>query len=162
MNVEQIMTRNPATCGPEDPCDAAARIMWEQDVGCVPVVDSSNRVVGMITDRDICMAAYTQGRCLRELCVSEAMAKRVLCASPKDSLAKAEETMRDGQIRRMPVTDGGGRLLGILSLNDLAREAIRERGTRRRELGGEEVMTTLAAICEPRASQAMVQAADAE
>ena len=63
MNVEQLMTTDLRTCSPEDTLDCAARIMWEKDCGVVPIVDGADRVVGMITDRDICIASYTQIGC---------------------------------------------------------------------------------------------------
>lgn len=76
MKVEQLMTRNPKTCGPDEPLEAAARLMWDHDVGCVPVVDKG-QVVGMITDRDVCMAAYIEGARLNTVPVSRAMSTTV-------------------------------------------------------------------------------------
>ena len=123
MNVEQVMTTDVMTCRPGDNLNSAARIMWEHDCGCVPVVDDNERVVGMITDRDICMAAYTQGRPLQALGVAGAMSRSVCCCKPADRLETAEELMRTHQVRRLPVMDDQGRLVGILSLGDLARQA---------------------------------------
>ena len=74
MKVEQLMTMNPSSCHPEDTMQQAARIFWEHDCGCAPVTDHDAHVVGMITDRDVCMAAYTQGKPLTELSVASAMA----------------------------------------------------------------------------------------
>jgi len=149
MNVSQIMTRNVFTAGPNDTLAKAAQIMWEKDVGCVPIVEEG-RVIGMITDRDICMAAYMRGDSLQTLPISSAMSRQVHACSPKQSLADAEEVFRTRLIRRMPVLDANGALVGILSLNDLAREAIRQQGRRGRELGGDEVTATLAAVSQPR------------
>jgi CBS domain-containing protein len=64
MEVGQLMTRNPRVCSIDGTLEQAAAIMWESDCGCVPLVDSEGKVTGMITDRDVCMAAYTQGRTL--------------------------------------------------------------------------------------------------
>jgi CBS domain-containing protein len=122
MNVEKIMTRGVKTCGPEDTLWTAAQIMWENDCGCVPVV-KDNKVVGMITDRDICMAAWTQDARLSELRVSPVCSHEPLLCSPHDTVAKAEEIMRTRQVRRLPVVDEN-RLVGILSLNDIARTAV--------------------------------------
>ena len=80
----------------------------------------------MLTDRDICMAAYTQGRPLGEMQVSSAMSRQLFSCRPEDSLAKAEEIMRTNRIRRLPVIDADRHLVGILSLDDIAREATRE------------------------------------
>jgi CBS domain-containing protein len=62
MSVKDLMTKNVKTCRPSDLLNAAARIMWEEDCGCVPVVGDDNQLVGMLTDRDICMATYTRNQ----------------------------------------------------------------------------------------------------
>jgi CBS domain-containing protein len=160
MHVENVMKRDVKTCRREDFLDAAARTMWEHDCGCVPVVDDEGHVVGMLTDRDICMAAYTRGATLASLRVDGAMATTVYCCGPKDSLATAERTMRTNQIRRLPVTATDGRLVGILSLNDLAREAANGHGRKAKaDVTPREVSDTLAAICEPRCHEAVAHVA---
>jgi CBS domain-containing protein len=121
MNVREIMTSTVETCRWDDDLARAAQIMWEHDCGCVPVVDHEQKVVGVLTDRDICMAAYTQGRKLSEIPVSTAAAHKVLSCTPDDAIETAEAIMRNGQVRRLPVLDGGGRLAGMLSLGDVAR-----------------------------------------
>ena len=73
MKVEQLMSRDVKTCQATEMLNRAAQLMWENDCGCVPVVDEDGRAVGMITDRDVCMAAYTQGRLLDALPVASAM-----------------------------------------------------------------------------------------
>ena len=123
MKVEDVMTRNVESCGVNQSLSAAARIMWEKDCGCVPVVDPDGRCVGMLTDRDICMAAYTQGQPLWAISVSSAMSHVVHGCLPGDSLSRAELLMRAHQVRRLPVMGFDGQLIGILSLADLAREA---------------------------------------
>ncbi len=147
VRVAEVMTRNPRTCGPGDTLHRAAQIMWETDCGCVPVVDGDGRVHAMITDRDICMAALTQGRHLGEISVSSAASKGVIAAREGDSLEMAEELMKRHQIRRLPVTDAEGRLLGILSMGDLARHA--QFGPRHNGLDAAHISTTLSGICKP-------------
>ncbi len=142
MNVEQCMTRNPKTCSEWDSLESAARIMWENDCGAVPVVDSSSRLVGIITDRDTCMAAYTQGAPLHAIRLSSAMAKQVFSCAPKDSVETVERTMAKHRVRRMPVVDSQRRVVGILSIGDLARIAVK--GAERTAIGA-----TLASISEP-------------
>jgi CBS domain-containing protein len=152
MRVEELMTKSLRTCRPDDTLSQAARIMWEADCGAVPVVsgDGEGRVVGIVTDRDACMAAYTRGQALEQLHVREAMATDLRCCRPSDTLAEAETAMRSAQVRRLPVVDESGHLVGLVSLADLAREAARERGSKRPAIGEDEVGDTLAAICEPR------------
>jgi CBS domain-containing protein len=131
--------------------------MWDNDIGCVPVVDDQNRVEGMITDRDICMAAYTRGQPLSQLDVGSAMSRPAHSCSPDHSVVEAETIMRARCVRRMPVVDKAGQLVGILSLNDLVREAARQRGRKGRELGGDEITATLAAVSQPRSGNEAVQ-----
>jgi CBS domain-containing protein len=125
--------------------------MWDHDCGCLPVADGDGvtRVVGVITDRDICMCALFQSKPLQELRVSDAMAKQVQTCRPSDSLADAEKTMREARIRRLPVVDEEGALVGMISLADLAQEAARERAATSQEITETEVSDTLAAICQP-------------
>lgn len=151
MQVEQLMARPVECCRPEDTLARAAQLMWDHDCGCLPVCggDGAARVVGVITDRDISMCALFQDKPLRELRVSEAMAKQVQVCRASDTLADAEKTMREARIRRLPVVDEEGTLVGIISLADLAQEAARERTASKQEITETEVGDTLAVICAP-------------
>jgi CBS domain-containing protein len=148
MRVAEIMTSPVATCPDSARLNEAARVMWECDCGSVPVVDGEGRLRGMITDRDICMAAYTQGTTLREIPVASVMAEQLLVCHVDDSVDTAEQLMREGQVRRIPVIDNDGRPAGIVSMNDVTRAAA---GQRRSNLD-REVVETLAAVGEPRSS----------
>ena len=150
MLVSELMQKRVMTCSRDHGLALAAQIMWENDCGCVPVVDEANVVVGMVTDRDICMAAYLNGRSLQEIEVREAMSMQVLSCRPEDWIADAESIMRREQVRRLPVTDGNSRLVGLLSLNDIAMEAERERESRLKKVTLEEVGLTLSAVSHPR------------
>jgi CBS domain-containing protein len=149
MQVEHLMTKQVKSCSPEDTLDRAAHLMWEGDCGCLPVVTGNgiNRVVGVITDRDICMSALFQGKPLRDLHVSAAMAKQLLACSPRDALSAVESTMRRARVRRLPVIDDRGALIGIIALADLAREAVRTHGATNKSVSEGHVGDTLAAIC---------------
>lgn len=138
MQVEQIMTRQPATCRADETLNQAARIMWERDCGFVPVVDDAGHVVGVVTDRDACMGAYTQGRALGEIPVTTAMSKRVHFCHPEEELGRALDVMRHEGVRRLVVIDNRERLVGVLSLGDAV-------------LGGAatvEIASTLHDVCE--------------
>ncbi len=149
MRVENLMTKGIRTCAPETRLNEAVRLMWEGDCGCIPVV-ASDRVVGVVTDRDACMAAYTRGRPLWEIPVRDAMATAVRTCGAADTLERAVETMREAKVRRLPVVDAAGHVIGLLSLSDIARAISTERLARvRRELSTA-VAEALAAICEPR------------
>lgn len=150
MNVSDLMTTAVKSCGVHDDLQRAAQLMWEHDCGVVPVIDDDGRVVGMITDRDVCMAAYTHGQPLWQLAVTDAMAKHVHGVSETDPVEIAETLMRRVGVRRVPVLDSERHLKGILSMNDLARHAHGSVGRKANGLSGDSVVRTLAAICAPR------------
>lgn len=120
MRIDQIMTSPVYTCHPEEHLDAAARIMWERDTGFVPVVDEADRPVGVITDRDICMAAYTRGIPVASIRVWEAMSQKLHSVKETESVGTAESIMRKHRVRRLPVVGHDGAVVGVLSLNDIA------------------------------------------
>ena len=137
------MVREVMACSPDDNLNRAAQIMWESDCGCVPVVDNAARVLGMLTDRDICMAAYTQGRTLNDIPVSIAMSSEVFACRPDDDLLDAQKVMRSHQVRRLPATDSEGRLVGVLSLTDIVRAVARK------AVSKVTVADTLVTVCAP-------------
>ncbi len=158
MRVEELMTHPVKTCRSSDSLNAPAQIMWECDVGCVPVVNAANQVVGMITDRDIAMAAYTQGTPLEVIRVESAMSKHVHTCGPLDSVSSAEKAMQANQVRRLPVVDPAGELVGVVSMNDIAIEAAREKGMRRPAVPLDGLALTLASVCQRRGPVPIVEA----
>src|SRR5262249_35663677 len=144
MRVQEVMAKDPKTCRANDTLVAAARILWDHDCGCVPVVDDQGRPVGIVTDRDACMAAYTRGRRLDEIAVHGAMAKTLFTCRADDGLAQAVALMQQKQVRRLPVGDERGRLCGGLSVADARRAAGEGRDPHGPVLGA------LAAIAAPR------------
>jgi predicted transcriptional regulator len=137
MDVKRLMRHEFLSCTPEDTLNRAAQIMWEEGCGSVPVVDTNFRPIGFLTDRDICMAAYTQGRPLAEIKVETAMAKKVVCCGGEDDLACAAQMMRENCLRRLVVVDGRGALIGLLDLDDIACESQRNlRGSSDHNLAG--------------------------
>jgi CBS domain-containing protein len=124
MRADDLMTPDVLTCSPAATLEQAARAMWEHDVGCLVVVDAERHVLGMLTDRDIAMAAYTRGVALRDAWVRNAMSKNVH-ACPRDaSVGEAAHLMQSAQIRRLPVIDASRKLVGLITLGDLARDAM--------------------------------------
>lgn len=150
MKIEDVMTRRVAVCDREASLSDAARLLWENDCGCVPVVDSAGGVVGMITDRDICMAAYTCGRPLHELSVGGSMGTPPRTCLATDTIEDVLATLAEVRIRRMPVVDERGRALGVVSLNDLVRTC-RETGTvKSRRALADALIETLECVGAPR------------
>jgi CBS domain-containing protein len=117
--VDEVMSKVVFSCQPTDSLNECARLMWEHDCGCVPVVDGLAHVVGILTDRDVCMAAYTQGRPLTEIHASALCNRDVFTCRPSDTLEQAEAIMTKHQTRRLPVVDEEQGLVGMLSLSDL-------------------------------------------
>ena len=152
MKVEQLMTKDVSTCVADDTLNQAARIMWERDCGFVPIVENggTHRVAGVVTDRDACMAAYTKGLPLSEIRVGDVMSTRVRSCRPGEDVHEAEARMRSAQVHRLPVVDEADQLLGVISLADIAREAAREAGSKRKDVSALEIGETLAAIRQPR------------
>ena len=117
MKISEVMTPNPKTVKPTDDIQVAARIMRDEDAGSVPVVEGG-RVVGMVTDRDIVIRAVADGDF--DCTVDDVATDDVVATNPDMSTADAAELMSEHQIRRLPVVDGDDRLVGIVSLGDLA------------------------------------------
>ena len=123
MKVKELMTSDVKSCGLDTNLAAAARIMWEEDCGAIPVTDTRGKVVGLITDRDICIAGATRSRTEGEIPVQEVISKSLFSCAPGDDVRGALETMRVQKVRRLPVVDQAGRLMGIVSLHDIALHA---------------------------------------
>lgn len=147
MKVKDVMSGSAQSCAPDSNLVAAARLMWDLDCGVLPV-EADGKVLGMITDRDICMAAATQSRPLADVNVQEIMSRNVFACRPEDDIRFALETMRRERVRRLPVVDSAGKLQGILSLNDLVLKA--QRGKKKTGLSFSDVITTCKAIFEHR------------
>ncbi len=145
MKIIELMTRDLKTCRQTDMLDHAAKLMWDFDIGTVPVVDDFGQIIGMITDRDLCMAAYMQRQPLHSLPVSVAMTKHVVTCHSDDTDADVARLMARHKIRRIPVVDETERPIGIVSINDLALAMAKGRDVPAGEVAG-----TLAAICERR------------
>jgi len=156
MKVEEIMSREVKVCALSETLNGAAQLMWENDCGCIPVVEGDSKVVGMLTDRDICMAAYTRGATLHGLHASSAMSRELFACRPGDDLLKAQQIMREHRVRRLPVTDTRGKLVGILSLTDVARAAAMTNSAARKA----KVADTLAAVCAPHPREATPQSTE--
>lgn len=147
MRVYSVMKREPRTCTPETDLATAGRTMAQVDCGFLPVIDADRRVVGLVTDRDICLAVTLRDELPSSLKVQDAISGEVYSCAADEEITEALNTMREYGIRRLPVLDMAGRLEGILSLDDIVLEA--------RALGSEQftgpfysdIARTLKAIC---------------
>src|SRR6185295_7821153 len=145
MKVLELMTAPARACAATDNLHTAAEIMWQTDCGCVPVTDQDRHPIGMITDRDIAMMAHLEGEPLRSCTVRSAMSSTVHSCRAEDPLEEAAAIMRSHGLRRLPVIDAEQRLVGIISLNDLALASAGTNGHDGEALTADEMVTTLAA-----------------
>jgi CBS domain-containing protein len=151
MHAQDLMSHPAVTCHVNDPLTVPAHLMWDHDCGAIAVVRDDGKLAGMITDRDICMAALTQGRRLDEILVNAAMAQHVVSVRPTQTLDEVERRMAEHRVRRLPVVDSDDKPIGVVSMSDLAIESA-EPDTRMIH-GPSKVILTLAAICRPRTAQ---------
>ena len=120
MKVSEVMTTEIETISSDQTAREAASFMLRADAGSIPVCEG-DRVIGMITDRDIAVRGVAEGRG-PDTPVSELMSDGIICAREDEDIATVAQRMSDEQVRRLPVLDAEERLIGIVSLGDLARE----------------------------------------
>lgn len=152
MKVNDICTPTVRSCTPDTKLSDAGWSMWEGDCGILPVVDDTGKVVGVITDRDICMSVSTKYRPAAEITVCEACSGKVLTCRGHDDVRDALQIMRQNGIRRIPVVDARGKLEGILSLNDIALASQSDRSPKPADITYEDVALAMKSICARRAA----------
>jgi CBS domain-containing protein len=123
MKVKDVMRQRAAFCSPDMTLATATELLLKNGCGCLPVVGEGGNVIGMITDRDMCVALGTRGERPTQILVWEAMQHKLFTCSPEDTIHCALKTMRSGKVRRLPVIDRRGVLQGILSIDDIAQRA---------------------------------------
>jgi len=157
MKVREIMTEPLLTCAPETSLAVAATLMAEANYGTLPVIDAHGRLVGIITDRDICLAVARTNRNALNVAVHEVMTQKVFSALVDDDVHAALAMMKDARVRRLPVRDQSGRLTGMLSVEDLV-----VRGLERGGIDTDEMVATLRAVYTrvPAAIESSVTDAD--
>ncbi|HLW35002.1 MAG TPA: CBS domain-containing protein [Chthoniobacterales bacterium] len=150
MKVKDVMTKDVRICGINDNLASAARTMWVNDCGILPIVNNEGITVGVVTDRDICMATGSKDRRPSGIAIAEVMMRQLYSCPPEADIREALQIMREKRVRRLPVLDENKRLCGILSLDDVAVKT--RTADKPAELSAEDVEITLDAICR-RASQ---------
>jgi len=153
MRVDDVMMRTPVSCTPDTNLGAAAELLWTRDCGILPVVDAQQRVVGVVTDRDLCIALGTRNRLPGEVSVSEVASGNVFSCRPDDDIHAALETMARCRVRRLPVVNKEGRLEGILSMDNVVLHAETVETGRATELTPRDIVATLRSIYGPRVPQ---------
>ena len=152
MKVKEIMTPDAKAIWLTESLADAAQLMWENDCGVLPIIKDGRKVIGMITDRDICMAAAMRDTNPSSVSVEEVMTGLVYSVNAEDDVGQALEAMREHKIRRLPVVNAEGELEGVLSLNDVVRNAKTSNGAT--NIGYRDVVKTYQAICQHSLSSA--------
>ena len=146
MQVKQLMTSDIATCRPDTNLAVVAKLMWDKDCGFVPVVDAAGKIAGVITDRDICIASATRRLLPDQITATQAMRKPpIQTTQPEDAIEKALATMKQFQVRRLPVIAADGTLQGVVSMNDIVMASQQKEGP-----APADIVSTLSAICAHR------------
>ena len=143
MKVKELMSADVKSCTEETDLATVAKMMWDGDCGIIPVIDGERHVTGVITDRDICIAAATRSLEPARIRVREAMTSDVSTCSPDADARSALQALKERRVRRVPIVDRQNRLVGMLSLNDLVTRADFHQGT---AVPGDELLNTLRAI----------------
>jgi CBS domain-containing protein len=151
MKVAEVMTREVQSCTPETNLATAAIQMWDADCGALPVVDDDGIVMGMITDRDICIAAATNHQDITGIKVGEVRTGEVQSCTPETSVRDALKIFDSAQVRRIPVVDKNNRLAGILSISDIVLRTVGSRDQKSVDISHADIVNTFKAICSPYA-----------
>ena len=145
MKVKEVMTPNPKAIWLTESLADAAKLMWENDCGVLPIIKDGRKVIGMITDRDICMGVAMRDANPSSISVEEVMTGQVFSITPDDDIDQALQTMQEHKIRRLPVVNPEGELEGILSMNDIVLHA---ESSKTDPVTYADVVKTYQAICE--------------
>lgn len=148
MKVKDVMTPNAKAIWLTESLADAAKLMWENDCGVLPIIKDGRKVIGMITDRDICMAMAMRDTKPSGISVEEVMTGQVYAVKPEDNIDQALQTMQEHKIRRLPVISSEGELEGILSMNDVVLNARDSKGAAKGSINYGEVVKTYQAICQ--------------
>jgi CBS domain-containing protein len=148
MKIQEIMTCDVQCCAPDTNVAAAAKMMWDSDCGALPILNVQGQVMGMITDRDICMAVATKNKLASEITVWETSSGKAYTCRETDDIHRALDVMKRERVRRLPVVDEDGVLQGIVAMNDFVLAASDEK--KAKDLSCEDVLQALKAISAHR------------
>jgi CBS domain-containing protein len=153
MKVQDVMMRTPASCTPETNLGAAVEMLWNRDCGILPIVDARQKVIGVVTDRDLCVALGTRNRLPGRVTVGEVAKGEVYACRAQDDIHVALQTMAQYKVRRLPVVDRDGVLEGILSMDNVVLHTDVGKWGLTSDLSHEDVIKTLQRIYGPSLPQ---------
>jgi CBS domain-containing protein len=146
MKVKDAMTGTPYYCQLDTNLGSATELMWVGNCGFLPVMGPDGKIVGVVTDRDICIALGTRNCLPGNITVREVMSGRLFACSPDDDVHVALQLMKEGGVRRLPVIGENGALAGVISMDDVLLRAEAPGIGKRPELSIEEVLKTYRAV----------------
>jgi CBS domain-containing protein len=155
MRVREVMMGTPYYCQPETNLGSATELMWNANCGFLPVETADGKVIGVLTDRDVCIALGTRSRLASDIGVGEVMSGKLSSCAPSDDIHVALQTMKEEKVRRLPVSAQKGALVGVLSMDDI-RTLVLPEGVNVEKLTAEyvngvvEITTPVAAAALPR------------
>jgi CBS domain-containing protein len=150
MKVQDIMTSDVQCCGPDTNLASAAKMMWDSDCGALPVLNVEGQVLGMITDRDICMAAATKNKPPSDITVWQTVSRKAYTCRLSDDVHTALDIMKREKVRRLPVVDENGILEGIVAMNDFVLAAAETKGGKAPGLSYEDVVRAMKTVSAHR------------
>ncbi len=148
MKVKDAMVETPYYCQPESNLGSATELMWNANCGFLPVQSADGKVIGVITDRDICIALGTRNCPAGEVSVGQVMSGKLYSCAPDDDIHTALQTMMEAKIRRLPVMAQNGTLVGVLSMDDILFRAEPRSPGKEPELSSDEVVRTFRSIAQ--------------
>ena len=150
MKVKDLMTATPCYCGPEANLGTATELMWNNNCGFLPVLSVEGQLIGVITDRDICIALVTRNCLASQLTVALVMSGKLYSCGPDDDIHTALQIMSEAKVRRLPVRAQNGNLVGVLSINDIVLRAEPLGFGQTPDLSRDDVVRTLRSIVRER------------
>ena len=153
MKVKEVMMGTPYYCQVNTNLGSATELMWTGNCGFLPVTGEDGKIIGVLTDRDVCIALGTRNRPAGEITAREVMSSRVFACAPDDDIHIALETMKEGGVRRLPVLTRDGILAGVISMDDILLRAQPSGIGRIPELSSEEVVKAYRAINQRQVPQ---------
>jgi CBS-domain-containing membrane protein len=161
MKVKEVMMGTPYYCQSETNLGSATELMWNANCGFLPVEATDGKVIGVITDRDICIALGTRSRVAGDIAVGEVMSGKLYSCAPDDDIHLALQTLKEGKVRRLPVISQKGSLVGVISMDDILLRTEPMSLGREPELSSDEVVRAYRAITQRQVPQVVTKQAAA-
>lgn len=143
MNVRDAMTTGTPRCTSGINLGTAVEILWNSNSGILPIVDENQRVISVITERDICIALGTRNRLAGDITVGEVATHRAICCSPDDDVRSALAKMVQSNVRRLPVINADGRLEGIIAVDDVVAPIVLKNTGRGSQITSQDALSRL-------------------